>query len=111
MTVFTFKQLIGGGWVDALDQGTWQLINPATEETLGLLPFGNARDAEALRRLFCTDSERHFVNANHAGKALASIASSSSCARIRKASPRSRKPAPQWRRTCRTAPNAAIRAV
>jgi len=47
MTVFTFKQLIGGGWVDALDQGTWQLINPATEETLGLLPFGNARDAEA----------------------------------------------------------------
>ncbi len=47
MTVFTFKQLIGGGWVDAIDQGTWQLINPATEETLGVLPFGTAKDAEA----------------------------------------------------------------
>lgn len=47
MTVFTYKQLIDGAWTDALDGGTWQLINPATEETLGVLPFGNANDARA----------------------------------------------------------------
>ncbi|MBE2271734.1 MAG: NAD-dependent succinate-semialdehyde dehydrogenase [Anaerolinea sp.] len=47
MTVLTFKQLIGGEWVDALDGGTWALINPATETSLGDLPFGNANDARA----------------------------------------------------------------
>ncbi len=47
MTDFTFKQLIGGAWVDALDGGSWELLNPATEETLGIMPFGNAKDAQA----------------------------------------------------------------
>lgn len=47
MTDFSFKQLIGGAWVDAYDGGQWQLINPATEDVLGILPFGNASDAHA----------------------------------------------------------------
>ncbi|MGQ9908083.1 MAG: NAD-dependent succinate-semialdehyde dehydrogenase [Candidatus Flexifilum sp.] len=44
---YPFKQLINGEWVDAADGGTWDLINPATEAVIGVLPFGNARDARA----------------------------------------------------------------
>ena len=47
MTNFSFQQLIGGAWVDAIDGGTWDLINPATEEVLQTVPFGGAADAEA----------------------------------------------------------------
>lgn len=47
MTDFSFRQLIGGAWVDAIDGGTWDLINPATEEVLQTVPFGGAADAEA----------------------------------------------------------------
>lgn len=42
-----FKQLIGGEWVDASNAGTWDLVNPATEEVIEKLPFGNATDALA----------------------------------------------------------------
>jgi acyl-CoA reductase-like NAD-dependent aldehyde dehydrogenase len=44
---YTFKQLIDGQWVDAINGGTWELINPATEETIGVMPFGNGDDAQA----------------------------------------------------------------
>lgn len=44
---FRFKQLIGGAWVDAVDGGTWELIDPATEAVLEPLPFGGREDAEA----------------------------------------------------------------
>ncbi len=47
MTDFIFKQLINGEWVEASNGGTWDLINPATEEVLGQMPFGNGTDAEA----------------------------------------------------------------
>jgi succinate-semialdehyde dehydrogenase len=47
MSEFTFKQLIGGAWVNAHSGGTWDLINPATEEVLGVMPFGDRNDAEA----------------------------------------------------------------
>ena len=47
MTDFRFQQFIGGEWVDANNGGTWDLINPATEESLGLMPFGDASDAQA----------------------------------------------------------------
>lgn len=36
--------LIGGSWAAAADGGTWTLINPATEESIGEVPFGGATD-------------------------------------------------------------------
>ncbi|MBZ0296577.1 MAG: NAD-dependent succinate-semialdehyde dehydrogenase [Anaerolineae bacterium] len=47
MSDFIFKQLINGEWVDASNGSTWDLINPATEEVLMPIPYGNAADAEA----------------------------------------------------------------
>jgi len=44
---YTFKQLIGGAWVDAEAGGTWDLIDPATERVIQQVPFGGAEDAEA----------------------------------------------------------------
>lgn len=44
---YLFKQLINGEWVDASNGGTWDLINPATEQVIEQLPFGNGSDAEA----------------------------------------------------------------
>jgi acyl-CoA reductase-like NAD-dependent aldehyde dehydrogenase len=35
MTNFIFKQLINGEWVDAANGKTWNLLNPATEESRG----------------------------------------------------------------------------
>ncbi|HLV91413.1 MAG: NAD-dependent succinate-semialdehyde dehydrogenase [Acidimicrobiales bacterium] len=42
-----FKQLIGGEWVGAANGGTWDLVNPATEEVIETLPFGDAADLVA----------------------------------------------------------------
>jgi succinate-semialdehyde dehydrogenase / glutarate-semialdehyde dehydrogenase len=47
MTDFLYKQLINGRWVDAANGGTWDLINPAYETSLGHLPNGDADDAQA----------------------------------------------------------------
>jgi len=47
MSGFIFKQLINGEWVDAANGGVWQLVNPATEEIINPLPFGDADDAQA----------------------------------------------------------------
>jgi acyl-CoA reductase-like NAD-dependent aldehyde dehydrogenase len=44
---YHYRQLIDGEWVDASDGGTWDLLNPATEELLGIMPFGGASDAVA----------------------------------------------------------------
>jgi acyl-CoA reductase-like NAD-dependent aldehyde dehydrogenase len=41
------RQLIGGEWVDASDGGTWDLVNPATEDVIESVPFGTADDARA----------------------------------------------------------------
>jgi phenylacetaldehyde dehydrogenase len=38
--------LIGGKWVDASD-GTYEIVNPATEEIVGLAPNASAADALA----------------------------------------------------------------
>lgn len=45
MTEFIHKQLINGEWCDASNGGTWELINPATETVLGLMPYGSGDDA------------------------------------------------------------------
>ena len=42
-----FRQRIGGEWVDALSGGTWDLVNPATEEVIEEIPFGDGEDAYA----------------------------------------------------------------
>ena len=42
-----YRQFIGGGWVGSSNGGTWELVNPATEETVDLIPFGDGADAEA----------------------------------------------------------------
>jgi acyl-CoA reductase-like NAD-dependent aldehyde dehydrogenase len=43
----TFQQFIGGEWRNASNDGTWDLIDPATERSLGEMPYGNGDDATA----------------------------------------------------------------
>ena len=42
-----FRQFIDGEWTGASNGGSWELINPATEEVIDLLPFGDGADAAA----------------------------------------------------------------
>lgn len=42
---YYFKQFIGGVWTSASDHKTWDLVNPATEEVIQQVPFGDIRDA------------------------------------------------------------------
>ncbi|HEX9922213.1 MAG TPA: NAD-dependent succinate-semialdehyde dehydrogenase [Anaerolineae bacterium] len=42
-----FKMFINGRWVEAQSDQTRTVINPATEEAVAEVPFGDARDAEA----------------------------------------------------------------
>jgi acyl-CoA reductase-like NAD-dependent aldehyde dehydrogenase len=39
-----YQQLIGGVWHDASNGGTWDVLNPATEEVVRTVPFGNGAD-------------------------------------------------------------------
>src|SRR5580658_8748978 len=41
---YQYQQLIGGVWRDASNGGTWDVLNPATEEVVRGVPFGNAED-------------------------------------------------------------------
>ena len=43
---YTYKQYIDGEWVDASNGATWDVINPATEEVIRTVPYGNAEDAK-----------------------------------------------------------------
>lgn len=47
MSSYKFQQLIDGAWRDAVGGAAWELVNPATEEIIAEIPFGDARDAEA----------------------------------------------------------------
>lgn len=38
------KQYINGQWVQAIDEGSYDLLNPATEEVLHTISYGNAKD-------------------------------------------------------------------
>lgn len=42
-----FQQLIDGAWTDAIDGGRWEVMNPATEETIRSVPFGARADCHA----------------------------------------------------------------
>jgi succinate-semialdehyde dehydrogenase/glutarate-semialdehyde dehydrogenase len=41
-----YRMYIDGRWVDAHNGGTWKVIDPATEETIQEVPFGDGADAE-----------------------------------------------------------------
>ena len=43
----TYKQFIDGEWTDAGNGATWDVINPATEETVVTVPFGDGADCRA----------------------------------------------------------------
>src|ERR671918_200118 len=40
-----YRNYIGGEWVDAAAGGTFDVINPATEETIATVPAGDREDA------------------------------------------------------------------
>lgn len=40
------KNYINGAWLDALNGGTWSVINPATEQTITNVPFGGVADVQ-----------------------------------------------------------------
>jgi len=40
-----YKQFINGAWVEAVDRHEISLVNPATEEVLSRISFGNGKDA------------------------------------------------------------------
>ena len=41
-----YRMYIDGRWVDAHNGGSWKVIDPATEETVQEVPFGDGADAE-----------------------------------------------------------------
>jgi acyl-CoA reductase-like NAD-dependent aldehyde dehydrogenase len=43
----TYKQYINGEWTSASNSKTWDVINPATEEVIATVPFGNDVDCRA----------------------------------------------------------------
>ncbi len=44
---YEYRQRIGDRWCDALGGGTWNVVNPATEETVRTVPFGAGEDCLA----------------------------------------------------------------
>ena len=45
-TLTELKNFVGGEWVDAVDGGTMEVLNPATGETIARVPRGTAADVE-----------------------------------------------------------------
>ncbi|MCC7180919.1 MAG: NAD-dependent succinate-semialdehyde dehydrogenase [Acidobacteria bacterium] len=45
--VFTYQQYIDGAWAGAAGGGTWDVVNPATEEVVHTVPFGGREDCRA----------------------------------------------------------------
>ena len=43
----SYKQLIDGAWTDAANGGTWEVVNPALEEVIRVVPFGGGEDCRA----------------------------------------------------------------
>jgi len=44
---YSYRQLIGGEWREASNGGTWDVLNPASEEVVRTVPFGTADDCRA----------------------------------------------------------------
>ena len=43
----TYQQHIDGAWTGAASGGTWDVLNPATEEVVRTVPFGGREDCHA----------------------------------------------------------------
>src|SRR5881275_3641846 len=46
VTVSHHKNLVGGEWVDSLDGGTMEVLNPSTGETIAEVPSSTAKDVD-----------------------------------------------------------------
>src|SRR6266511_4102792 len=46
VTVSKRQNLVGGEWVDAVDRGTMEVLNPATGETIAEVPRGTEADVD-----------------------------------------------------------------
>ena len=46
VTVSQHKNFVGGEWVDAVDGGTMEVLNPATGETIAEVPRGTQADVD-----------------------------------------------------------------
>jgi succinate-semialdehyde dehydrogenase len=44
---FTYQQYIDGAWTAAANGGTWEVINPASEDSVRPVPFGGREDCRA----------------------------------------------------------------
>ncbi len=44
---YEFRQLVGGRWCDALGGGSWDVLNPATEQVVRAVPYGAGEDCRA----------------------------------------------------------------
>lgn len=44
---YQYRQWIDGQWCDAKNGGTWDVLNPATEEVVRTVPYGDAEDCQA----------------------------------------------------------------
>ena len=68
------KLLIDGEWVEAASGKTFETLNPATEEVLAEVAYGQAEDIEravkAARRAFADDSPWRRMNASDRGRLI-----------------------------------------
>src|SRR5215217_7091422 len=46
VTVSQHKNFVGGKWVDAVDGGTMEVLNPSTGETIAEVPRGSQADVD-----------------------------------------------------------------
>src|SRR5437763_3530495 len=46
VTVSQHKNFVGGEWVDAVEGGTMDVVNPATGETIAVVPRGTSADVD-----------------------------------------------------------------
>jgi phenylacetaldehyde dehydrogenase len=72
------KLLIDGQWVEAASGKTFETLNPATEEVLAEVAYGQAEDinraVKAARRAFADDSPWRRMNASDRGRVIWKIA-------------------------------------
>src|SRR6202012_2934336 len=72
------KLLIDGEWVEAASGKTFETLNPATEEVLAEVAYGQAEDinkaVKAARRAFADDSPWRRMNASDRGRMIWKIA-------------------------------------
>lgn len=70
-----YKMLINGQWVDAHDGRTWDVINPATEEVIATVPYGDGNEAsDAISAAYDAQPKWASMTAYERGRILRDIA-------------------------------------